>query len=110
VRIDQNTIGFETFRTRTRDAETAERAQQRAVGDDQSSATSATDTADTGSRAVLDRVAAENAAASLSRIRDAELANQLASLTAASMRSDAAQTVATQANLSPQTVAALLQS
>ncbi len=93
MRIDQNTIGFETFRTRTRDAETAERAQQR-----------------TGSRAVLDRVAAENAAASLSRIRDAELANQLASLTAASMRSDAAQTVATQANLSPQTVAALLQS
>lgn len=58
----------------------------------------------------LERVAAENRAAGLSRIRDASLATQLASVAAQTIRESGETAIAVQANLPAATVAALLES
>ena len=107
MRINENVANFHALRSQTREAsndrvgKSAESGSGPVVGDQ--------DAAAVADASVLDRIAAENAAAALSRVRDAALAQQLADVTAAQILRNSEAALATQAHVAPETVVALLQ-
>ena len=107
MRINENVANFHALQSRARDASNdgVGKSFDAAPGQ-RGGAREATAAADTS---VLDRIAAENAAAALSRVRDADLAQQLADVTAAQILRNSEAALATQAHVSPETVVALLQ-
>jgi hypothetical protein len=107
VRINENISGFQHLRNQTRDSTGVERELSRVHKHGESATAPAEAVAEVAKQA-LDRVAAENAAASLSRVRDASLAAQLASMTASQILENGPMALAAQANVAPETVVALL--
>lgn len=106
MRINENITGFHTFRNQTRDTTGVERESVRVRADGPTEPSAPTEVA----KQALDRVAAENTAASLSRVRDVALANQLAAMTASQILENGPAALAAQANVAPESVVALLQS
>ena len=108
MRINENAANFHALQSRARDASSD------GVGKSSDAATGrlggAPDATAGTDASVLDRIAAENAAAALSRVRDAGLAQQLADVTAAQILRNSEAALATQAHVAPETVVALLQS
>ena len=107
MRINENIAALQSFRNQPRGNEAAER------GTNESTATRTprgSDSAASVDGTTLERVAAENAAASISKIRDASLAAQLAALTADQIARSGQASLGVHAHLDPNSVAALLQS
>jgi len=107
VRINENVTSFQALRSHVRDTSndrvgrSSDTGAGRVSGDREPAAPA--------DASVLDRVATENAAAALSRLRDTSLAQQLADMTASQIVRNSEAALATQAHVAPETVVALLQ-
>ena len=110
MRIDQYNAGFSALRGRSASADTTGASGRAGSQDDATGAASAPGRTEITPQTALDRVAAENAAAALSKIRAAAVAERLSALVTDRLAEAPQRTLGLHSGLSAENVAALLRS